>query len=93
VLGEGERHFLIKQIDRRPDFDVIIALNHAKTRRVIPDTIMLPVDSMLTPDLEKLSTLLHSKLPVPLSKIQTIYFETEDLNNTGQLVASEKMLT
>ena len=78
VIGQGKERFLVKEIDRRPDFDVIFKLNEfAKPN--LPKTIKLPTTSLAFPEASSLKKPLLSAKNRHRSPGVVLYFETEDL--------------
>ncbi|MFZ6798389.1 hypothetical protein [Undibacterium sp. Di24W] len=72
VIGHGHERFLIKEIDRRPDFDVIIALGK-KAKRLQSKVLVLPSDKMNIP------SALLSLFAEQSGQVRVLYFETGDL--------------
>lgn len=78
LIGRGHERFLVKEIDRRPDFDVIFKLSeYAKPS--LADVVHFPDSRLAFPNFARLNMAL---LPAnegkhPVGKI--LYFETEDL--------------
>ncbi|HXA46827.1 MAG TPA: hypothetical protein VNW52_04300 [Burkholderiaceae bacterium] len=82
VLGrsDGREHFLVKEIDRRPDFDVILALKPTKADVVkFPAMLTLPTDDLQAPTARTLRTALHAQIGADAALAHTLYFETDDL--------------
>lgn len=78
VIGQGKERFLVKEIDRRPDFDVIFKLNEfAKPK--LPNIIKLPTTSLAFPKTSSLKKPLLSAKNKHHSPGVVLYFETEDL--------------
>jgi hypothetical protein len=80
LIGKGSEYFLIKQIDRRPDFDIIVAL---KSQQPIASSkssaIMMPTDHLHEPTAESLNEALSIQAGKGFTYQSTIYFETTDL--------------
>lgn len=81
VIGSGSEHFVVKHIDRRPDFDIIRVLD-APANAALPEEILLPNGqnprTMRAPDAKAWQAALKpfgSKLRIG----KTLYFETGDL--------------
>jgi hypothetical protein len=72
VIGQGNERFLIKEIDRRPDFDVIIALGK-KAKQFQTRLLLLPSDAMTLP------STLQSVLSEQGGSAKVLYIETGDL--------------
>jgi hypothetical protein len=78
ILGKGHKRFIVKEIDRRPDFDLIASVD-LKRGASLPASITLPVQ-----DLRQLTEM---EWHVALSKClgrkvrgsKILYFELEDL--------------
>jgi hypothetical protein len=73
LISKGSQRFLVKEIDRRPDFDLIVALKLIGTSVLgSPRTITIPSDKLEAPFVKQLifkrkltiSTLLLEK-PLP----------------------------
>ncbi len=80
VIGKGREHFLIKEIDRRPDFDLIVALKpNAKFMQTLPDIVLLPNDALNAPTATAWRHALQIQNAARVSFSKTLYFETEDL--------------
>ncbi len=78
VIGQGKERFLVKEIDRRPDFDVIFKLNEfAKPN--LPKTIKIPTTSLAFSEASSLKMALLSAKNTHRSPGVVLYFETEDL--------------
>lgn len=78
VIGQGKERFLVKEIDRRPDFDVIFKLNEF-TKPNLPKIIKLPTTSLAFPEASSLKKPLLSAKNTHRSPGVVLYFETEDL--------------
>lgn len=89
LLGAGREFFAVKEIDRRPDFDAIVAMKplphakHAKVdggpARTLVRRFLLPTDDLKAPAGPSLQTALQAQLGGALKVGKTLYFETEDL--------------
>lgn len=89
LLGGAREFFAVKEIDRRPDFDTIVAMKplpNAKHTRVegVPATtvvrrFLLPTDDLKAPTGPSLETALQAQGGGVLKVGKTLYFETEDL--------------
>ncbi len=78
VIGQGKERFLVKEIDRRPDFDVIFKLNEF-TKPNLPKIVKLPATSLAFPEASSLKKPLLSAKNTHRSPGVVLYFETEDL--------------
>lgn len=77
LIGQGKERFLIKEIDRRPEFDVIFKLSEfAKPN--LPKIVRLPDTGLAFPEASRLKHLLNGKDQYR-SPGTIVYFETEDL--------------
>lgn len=72
LIGKGSEQFLIKEIDRRPDFDVVIALGN-KAKDIQSKGLLLPSDDLTLPS--SLTSLIGKKV----GSAKILYFETGDL--------------
>ncbi|QTN28417.1 hypothetical protein HZ993_00725 [Rhodoferax sp. AJA081-3] len=89
LLGAGREFFAVKEIDRRPDFDTIVAMKplpHAKQpksdggqARTQIRRFLLPTDDLKAPTRPSLQTALQAQVGGALQVGKTLYFETEDL--------------
>lgn len=89
LLGGAREFFAVKEIDRRPDFDTIVAMKplpHAKQTKVegapaptLVRRFLLPTDDLKEPTGPALQTALQAQGGVALKVGKTLYFETEDL--------------
>jgi hypothetical protein len=80
VIGKGSERFLIKEIDRRPDFDLIVALKSSGTLSDrFPTIITLPSHDMYPPSEASWRETLRTQAGSGVSVKSTLYFETEDL--------------
>ncbi len=89
LLGGAREFFAVKEIDRRPDFDTIVAMKplpHAKQTKVDgtpPPTqvrrFLLPTDDLKEPAGSSLQAALQAQGGQGLKVGKTLYFETEDL--------------
>lgn len=87
LLGSGREYFAVKEIDRRPDFDTIVAMKplpsskrpvgRERTTTIQPFT--LPTDDLKAPTRPALQAALQGRVGRPLQVGKTLYFETEDL--------------
>ncbi|MEN9867559.1 MAG: hypothetical protein RL748_3149 [Pseudomonadota bacterium] len=77
LIGRGKEQFLVKEIDRRPDFDLILALpprsaTQAPLSAQLNGQITLPSPGLQAPSTDDWQKLLSTR-PI------TLYFETDDL--------------
>lgn len=89
LLGAGREFFAVKEIDRRPDFDTIVAMKpqpqpkQAKLEGVPARTLVkrfvLPTDDLKAPTRPSLQAALQAQADGSLKVGKTLYFETEDL--------------
>lgn len=80
LIGTGVEHFLVKEIDRRPDFDLIIALAPINVPiSQLPKLILLPTDKMETPTTSLWKKTLQQQSESTLIIRKLLYFDTEDL--------------
>ncbi len=89
LLGGGREFFAVKEIDRRPDFDAIVAMKplphakHAKEQggptRTVVRRFLLPTDDLKAPSRVSLQAALQAQEGGSLQVGKTLYFETEDL--------------
>ena len=80
VVGKGSERFLVKEIDRRPDFDLIVALKSSgNSGNRFPTIVTLPSHDMLPPSGITWRKILHQQAGSGVSVKSTLYFETEDL--------------
>lgn len=89
LLGGTREFFAVKEIDRRPDFDTIVAMKplpHAKQTKGVgapaPTLVrrfLLPTDDLKEPTGPSLQTALQAQGGGALKVGKTLYFETEDL--------------
>jgi hypothetical protein len=83
-IGKQREQFLVKVIDRRPDFDIIVALNGPQTpvekaSSAAVEEVIIPTDGLKSPQLTALQTALDAQGPGQYRVANIIYFETEDL--------------
>lgn len=78
LIGAGREHFLVKVIDRRPDFDMLLALRptpaFARAR-----TLLLPSNDLSEPPIAILNAALSAQIGAEFAVRKTLYFETDDL--------------
>jgi hypothetical protein len=80
LIGKASERFLVKEIDRRPDFDLIIALKPTiKLNRPLPAIITLPGDDLQAPTPAAWREVLHHQIGIDAQINKTLYFETEDV--------------
>ncbi len=87
LLGRGHEFFAVKEIDRRPDFDIIVAMKPLATPASTSKTgsaaqhrqIMLPTSDLQAPSPKALQAALKKHGQSALQVASTLYFETEDL--------------
>ncbi len=80
VIGKGNERFLIKEIDRRPDFDLIISLKSSEILNPrFPTMIKLPGQDMSPPGDKIWSEALLKQAGPGVTVNCVLYFETEDL--------------
>jgi hypothetical protein len=86
LLGSGREYFAVKQIDRRPDFDAIVAMKPLpapkrpvgeRTTSIQPFT--LPTDDLNAPTRHALQAAMQGRVDRTLQVGKMLYFETEDL--------------
>ena len=86
LLGSGREYFVVKEIDRRPDFDAIVAMKPLPTSKrpvgehtTIIQPFTLPTDDLKAPTRPALQAALQGRVGRALQVGKTLYFETEDL--------------
>ena len=86
LLGSGREYFAVKEIDRRPDFDAIVAMKPLPSskrpvgeRTTIIQPFTLPTDDLKEPTRPALQAALQGRVGHALQVGKTLYFETEDL--------------
>ena len=86
LLGSGREYFAVKEIDRRPDFDTIVAMKPLPSSKrpvgehtTIIQPFTLPTDDLKAPTRPALQAALQGKVGRALQVGKTLYFETEDL--------------
>ena len=80
LIGNGSERFLIKEIDRRPDFDLIIVLDPISMPiSHLPKLILLPTDKMEAPTTSLWKKALQQQTKSTLIIRKLLYFDTEDL--------------
>lgn len=80
LIGKGRERFLVKEIDRRPDFDLIVALKpDAKFMQTLPAIVFLPSDDLKAPTALAWRHALQIQNAATVRFSKTLYFETEDL--------------
>lgn len=86
LLGSGREYFAVKEIDRRPDFDTIVAMKPLPSSRrpvgehsTVIQTFALPTDHLDAPTRPALQAALQGRVGRTLQVGKTWYFETEDL--------------
>ncbi len=80
MIGAGVEHFLVKEIDRRPDFDVIVALTSLRSRHQSKrPVITLATDSLEMPKSATLDAALRDQAGPAFTVDRVLYFETADL--------------
>ncbi len=86
LLGSGREYFAVKEIDRRPDFDTILAMKPLPTSvrpvgayTTTVQTFLLPTDDLQAPTRPALQEALQDRVGGALKVGKTLYFETEDL--------------
>ncbi len=89
LVGAGREFFAVKEIDRRPDFDTIVAMK--RLRQPLAEDVAqklmvnhVPQFELTTSDLQppsmgKIQAALAQKGAAVLRPAKTLYFETEDL--------------
>lgn len=78
LIGQGKERFLVKEIDRRPDFDVIFKLSEfAKSN--LHKIIHFPDSTLAFPEASRLTKQLLNAKDKHRSAGAVLYFETEDL--------------
>ncbi len=78
VIGTGNEKFLMKKIDRRPDFDILISLKPVPNSKTVSE-ILLPTNTLKRPDTQLLDETLAHQLGKEWKVRKLIYFETDDL--------------
>jgi hypothetical protein len=78
VIGNGSERFLMKKIDRRPDFDILISLKPAPKSKTVA-ALLLPTNTLKLPDTQLLDETLAYQLGKEWKVKKIIYFETDDL--------------
>jgi hypothetical protein len=76
LIGTRAEAFMIKEIDRRPDFDVIVALAPIASKKPLPAYVTLASDTLVQPSKASLEKLLR---PLSAQVRNVLYFETADL--------------
>lgn len=81
LIGHGREKFLMKKIDRRPDFDVLIALktDNGALSTKLPAQIQLPSEQLKAPVPTTVARAIRQQLGKKLAVATVIYFETDDL--------------
>ncbi|MES2950019.1 MAG: hypothetical protein V4858_15870 [Pseudomonadota bacterium] len=82
LLGTGREYFAVKEIDRRPDFDAIVAmLPLAAADAAAPAVKQFTVATvdLKAPTRRALQAAVKAQVGGPLQVGKTLYFETEDL--------------
>lgn len=86
LLGSGREYFAVKEIDRRPDFDAIVAMKPLSVpkrpigeRTTTIEAFTLPTDDLKAPTRPALQAALPIKMGRALQVGKTLYFETDDL--------------
>ncbi len=89
LVGKGREYFAVKEIDRRPDFDVIVAMK--PLRHPLADGIAqkltvnklpqfeLATDDLQPPSVGKMQAALAHQGAAVLQPAKTLYLETDDL--------------
>lgn len=81
LLGAGREYFAVKEIDRRPDFDIIVAMKPlAKPLAAAqPRPFTVPTFDLRAPNPQALQSVLNKQGKTAMQVASTLYFETEDL--------------
>ena len=86
LLGSGREYFAVKEIDRRPDFDAIVAMKpRPSSKRPVGEytttihRFTLPTDDLEAPTRPALQAALQGWVGRTLQVGKTLYFETDDL--------------
>jgi hypothetical protein len=80
VIGNKSERFLVKEIDRRPDFDLIASLKLSKTwAEDFPKTILLANKNISQPSAKEWRDALLKQAGNGVSLNRVLYFETGDL--------------
>ncbi len=84
VIGKTKPRFLVKKIDRRPDFDLIVLLNSSRDSMHdgwdhMPTEILLPSENLLAPSQHAWRRALTKQLGKKVDVGSVLYFETGDL--------------
>jgi hypothetical protein len=82
LLGRGAERFLVKQLDRRPDFDAIISVRTRRESEVKPRfAITIPTPGVQLPADASIAAALRQQVGLRAVNLRTIYFETGDLRD------------
>jgi hypothetical protein len=80
VVGKGRERFLVKEIDRHPDFDIIVALAPlSNENQRVPAFFTMPTRDLGMPSAGVLSKLIANHLGRSAGRHTVLYFETDDL--------------
>ncbi len=82
VIGNGLERFVLKVIDRRPDFDLIATLKppvNNVTTLPMPNILLLPTNTLQAPSTEAWNSMLSKQAGNSASFGTLLYFETGDL--------------
>jgi hypothetical protein len=86
LLGSGREYFAVKEIDRRPDFDTIVAMKPLPSSKrpvgehtTIVQNFSLPIHDLNAPSRQALQTAMQGRVGRALQVGKTLYFETGDL--------------
>jgi hypothetical protein len=86
VLGAGREYFAVKEIDRCPDFDMIVAMKPLPSSKrpvrlhtTTLQTFTLPTNDLKAPTRAAMQAAMQGHVSRTLLVGKTLYFETEDL--------------
>ena len=77
LIGDGDERFLIKRIDRRPDFDQIVSLR--TTSRSKRCALTLNADGLRSPSMTQLADALRRQANVIATDLVSLYDDRADL--------------
>lgn len=79
LIGQGTTQFLMKKIDRHPDFDVLMSVKNAGKPKRKLNQIVVSTEELTLPEKAVITTALQQQLGKSWWFGEIIYFETEDL--------------
>lgn len=79
VIGQGSTQFLMKKIDRQPDFDVLMTIKNADKSERKLNQIVVATQELTLPKKGAITTALQQQLGKHWRFGEVIYFETGDL--------------